>query len=451
MNASPWFTNPATAYLGNPMAWGQFVRWADPVVEEDLYHLHTGAWPSPSSEEWLQWTASPPNVVDLDGDGHAEVLGVPNVELHIPYVTQAYALMALTGAQGDGSLSAMRLPAFETLPRGGAPITVNGDYPPTGIPAAATVNIQGDARPEIVVSLNDGFMYAFDATGARLWRYDYTHGKAIFASEPAVADLNQDGSPESSSPPSAIPTCSTRAISSSWPPTARCSLTCPCRTPATTATATAPRPRPPWPTSTATGSSKSSSRPSTTGSTFQGAGLGKGLRPVEHLARAGPCGRGRRTWPFRGQGARVEPVSLGRRAPKPGKPGSRRIVRVERPDGSAANVGALRVPAVLEEARGDDLEPAAAREPRRSALWPGTTVRAVAWFPAVSLRRTHAGRSPPPRERRGASGTRSRPGTCERSLDVRPPRWQASSAGLACAPLGRTDWDTTSTARCTPT
>jgi outer membrane protein assembly factor BamB len=40
-------------------------------------------------------------------------------------------------------------------------------------------------------------MYAFTATGTRLWRYNYTNGKAImFASEAMVADLNQDGSPE---------------------------------------------------------------------------------------------------------------------------------------------------------------------------------------------------------------------------------------------------------------
>jgi hypothetical protein len=37
---------------------------------------------------------------------------------------------------------------------------------------------------------------AFTAGGERLWRFDYTAGKAImFASEPTVADLNQDGSP----------------------------------------------------------------------------------------------------------------------------------------------------------------------------------------------------------------------------------------------------------------
>ncbi len=198
INASPWFTNPSSDYPGKRMTWGHFIRWADPVVEENHYHLHQGAWPNPGAgQEWLQWTASPPNVVDLNGDGHNEVVGVPNVEKNDPYQTQAYAVMALEGAYGDGSRSAMRLAGWETLPRGETPIKVEGWYPPGGVPAAATVDIQGDARPEIVVSLNDGYMYAFDASGQRLWRYNYMNGKPImFASEVAVADLNQDGSPE---------------------------------------------------------------------------------------------------------------------------------------------------------------------------------------------------------------------------------------------------------------
>jgi hypothetical protein len=198
IDSAPWFTNRSNDYLGERMTWGQFIRWADPVVEENHYHLHTGTWPNPGSgQEWLQWTASPPNVVDLNGDGRNEIVGVPNVELGIPYVTQAYAIMALEGAHGDGSRSAMRLAGWETLPRGDAPIDVDGWYPPSGVPAAATVDIQGDSRPEIVVSLNDGFMYAFDAGAQQLWRYNYTHSKAImFASEATIADLNQDGSPE---------------------------------------------------------------------------------------------------------------------------------------------------------------------------------------------------------------------------------------------------------------
>jgi hypothetical protein len=197
MDAADYFTNRDSNYRDMPMTWGQFIRWADPDVEAAHYHLHQGDWPHPSTQEWLQWTASPPNVVDLDGDGQNEVVGVPNIEMQVPYVTQAYGIMVLEGAYGDGRRSAMRLPGWEILPRGGHPMDVDGWYPPAGVPAASTINIQGDDLPEIVVSLNDGCLYAFEADGAELWHFNYAHGQAImFASEPAVADLNQDGSPE---------------------------------------------------------------------------------------------------------------------------------------------------------------------------------------------------------------------------------------------------------------
>jgi hypothetical protein len=197
IDASPWFSNRSSDYLGMPMTWGQFIRWADPQVEESHYHLHTGDWPHPSNEEWLQWTASPPNIVDLDGDGKNEVVGIPNVERNVPYETQAYAVMVLEGAHGDGSRSAMRKSDWEQLPRGGLPISVDGWYPPKGVPAPTTVNIQGDDAPEIIVSLNDGFVYALSADAEQIWRFNFTHGEAVmYASEVVAADLNQDGSPE---------------------------------------------------------------------------------------------------------------------------------------------------------------------------------------------------------------------------------------------------------------
>lgn len=197
IDSAPFFTNRANEFDGQRLTWGQFIRWADPKVEEDHYHLHTGEWPSPTTAEWLQWTASPPNVVDLDGDGKNEVIGTPNVEKNEPYETQAYAIMALEGAHGDGSRSAMRKAGWETLPRGEKPILVDGYYPPGGVPAAATVNLQGDDKPEIIVSLNDGKMRAFDASGNEIWAFDYTSGKSImYSSEPSIVDLNQDGSPE---------------------------------------------------------------------------------------------------------------------------------------------------------------------------------------------------------------------------------------------------------------
>ncbi len=197
MDASAWFTNRSSDYAGERMTWGQFIRWYDPDVEADHYHRHTGTWPHPSWTEWLQWTASPPHVADLDLDGENEVIGMPNVERNIPYETQAYAVMVLEGAHGDGSRAAMRKPGWEMPPRGDFPIEVDGWYPPAGVPAAAIVDLQGDARKEIVVSLNDGYMSCFAPGADMLWRYNYTHGKAVmYASEPTVADLNRDGSPE---------------------------------------------------------------------------------------------------------------------------------------------------------------------------------------------------------------------------------------------------------------
>jgi FG-GAP-like repeat len=197
IDVSPYFTNRSNDYSGERLTWGQFIRWADPEVEENHYHFHTGEWPHPDWTEWLQWTASPPNVVDMNNDGFNEVVGIPNIEKHVPYQTQAYGIMVLEGAHHAGENSGMRLPGWEVLPRGDKPISVDGWYPPGGVPAPLTINIQGDDRPEIVVSLNDGFMYCITADASILWRYNYRHNKRVmYSSEPVAVDLNQDGSPE---------------------------------------------------------------------------------------------------------------------------------------------------------------------------------------------------------------------------------------------------------------
>jgi outer membrane protein assembly factor BamB len=145
---------------------------------------------------WLQWTASPPNVVDMDGDGKNEVVGIPNAEQYEPYETQSYMFVVLQGAQGGGANAARRMKGFETLPASDKP-QAPGDYPPLGIPAPTTVSIVGDSRPEIVAPIPDGYVYAIGPDGQRLWRFDFAKGApSTYASEVVVADLNKDGTPE---------------------------------------------------------------------------------------------------------------------------------------------------------------------------------------------------------------------------------------------------------------
>jgi FG-GAP-like repeat/FG-GAP repeat len=197
--ASPWYTNRQIGHVGARLGWGQFIRWLHPKVEDDHYHRHIGPWPDVRTTPWLQWTASPPSVADLDRDGRNEVIGLPNAEMKEPYETQAYAFMVLDGAQRGGARSARRHKGFRRLPLTGKPaVRPDGDwYPPSGIPAPTIVDIRGSRRPEIVASVPDGFVYAVGLTGRRLWRYDYTRGAPkTFASEVAAADLNRDGLPE---------------------------------------------------------------------------------------------------------------------------------------------------------------------------------------------------------------------------------------------------------------
>ena len=197
--ASPWYTNRQSGYDGRRLGWGQFIRWLGPRVEDDHLHRHVGDWPHPRTEAWLQWTASPPSIADLDRDGRNEVVGLPNVEKHVPYETQAYAFMVLDGAHGSGRRSGRRHKGFRRLPLTRKPaVRPAGDwYPPSGIPAPTIANLSGDRRPEIVAAVPDGSVYAVGPGGRRLWRHDYARGEPeTFASEVVAADLNRDGRTE---------------------------------------------------------------------------------------------------------------------------------------------------------------------------------------------------------------------------------------------------------------
>ncbi len=188
-----YFSQRGGDYDGLPLDWGQFIRYIDPQVEEDHYHLHVGEWPGPSWTYWAQWTHSPPIVLDIDGDGNNEVAGLPNAEINSPYETHFHALMVLDGDYAtEGNRSARRTPGWETLPQTGMPIDGAGGV----VPAPAAVNIIGDELPEIVAPDADGHLYAWGPDATQLWAYDYAQGLQVGASEAAVVDLNADGQPE---------------------------------------------------------------------------------------------------------------------------------------------------------------------------------------------------------------------------------------------------------------
>jgi len=197
--ASNYFTNRSSQYSGNRLNWGQFIRWFDAGVEENHYHHHTGDWPHPNNQKWMQWTSSPPNVADLNRDGKNEVVCVSNVEKDVPYDTKHHSIMVLEGSHGDGSRSARRLTGWENLPSSGYPLSRAGHswYPPRNPPAPTTADITGDTIPEILYAAHDGKIYCTSESAQKLWSFNFTHGRALmYASEIMVADLNRDNVPE---------------------------------------------------------------------------------------------------------------------------------------------------------------------------------------------------------------------------------------------------------------
>jgi uncharacterized repeat protein (TIGR01451 family) len=143
----------------------------------------------------------PANIVDVDGDGVNEVVAIGNVhDCHTSPYTDLYFTPFIFNADRSRFIANpfdWSMPPVET----GAPIQENYNVIETAEPNPVTVDLDGDGQVEILYASYDGKMHAFWLDKAEHGNWPYAVYQPAdpyysFASEPAVADLNGDGTPE---------------------------------------------------------------------------------------------------------------------------------------------------------------------------------------------------------------------------------------------------------------
>jgi len=193
------------------------------IETHEMYHGHTGhdmdlwgevpAYIDPEYElrGWgpcgSQFTAranfanGPANVIDVNGDGTNEIVVIGDVHnCHTSPYTDLYNTPYILNADrtrfnADGFN--WTTPPIDT----GAPIIQDYNVIESVQPNPVTVDLDGDGRIEIIYPSYDGRMHAFwlDKTEHGNWPYSVYHASEGFyrsASEPVVADLDNDGHAE---------------------------------------------------------------------------------------------------------------------------------------------------------------------------------------------------------------------------------------------------------------
>jgi hypothetical protein len=132
---------------------------------------------------FIEFTRDAPSVADIDNDGTVEIVIVGKVR----NPSQSYNVTnsAILVLQPNGQ----REPGWAVAKLTGSPLY--NDYHPTQSPALADLN--GDGTLEIVVTLLDGTIRAYQVNGSLLWQYNFAQGHRLFASEPVIGDVSGDG------------------------------------------------------------------------------------------------------------------------------------------------------------------------------------------------------------------------------------------------------------------
>jgi uncharacterized repeat protein (TIGR01451 family) len=172
-------------------------RWGEVPAYVDLAY-ETRGWGPCYTEPTARanFANGPANVVDVNGDGSTEVVVIGDVhDCHTSPYTDLYNGPYIFNA--DRSRFDTDSFDWSILPMDtGAPLIQDYHTIESAQPSPVTVDLDGDGNLEIIYPSYDGKMHAFwlDKTEHHSWPYAiYTGGPYRFASEPAVADLNEDG------------------------------------------------------------------------------------------------------------------------------------------------------------------------------------------------------------------------------------------------------------------
>lgn len=186
---------PANAMYGGK-GWGKVGVWEDPAIELRGW----GDCSSTRSERYrTNFAHGPAGIADMDGDGAAEVVAVGNVYDckygHPPGKYNGVYVFNADRSRFDAGGHDWSYPPVDT----GAPLSEDYNVIESAQPNPVLADLDGDGELEILFASYDGKMHAFwlDKTEHGNWPYAvYTGGIYRFASEPVVADLDNDGRAE---------------------------------------------------------------------------------------------------------------------------------------------------------------------------------------------------------------------------------------------------------------
>jgi uncharacterized repeat protein (TIGR01451 family) len=181
---------PAHAMYGDK-AWGRVGVHVDHDVDLRGY-AHCG------TEHRPNFAHAPASIVDVNGDGVLEVVAMGNVYNcgTSPYTSLYEMPFILNTDRSRWSGDGFDWTVIPVPDGSAAPLSESYSIIENNQPNPVTVDLDGDGNLEILFPSYDGRLHAYwlDKTEHHNWPYDvHSGGPYRFASEPAVADLDDDG------------------------------------------------------------------------------------------------------------------------------------------------------------------------------------------------------------------------------------------------------------------